>query len=97
MVQPAPPEANMAGCIEPKIPSGDRGLIVIDSNLCKGCSLCVINCPPDVLSLASGLNARGYHPADYAGSGCTGCAICFYVCPEPGAITVYRKEGKEGT
>jgi len=21
---------------------------------------------------------------------CTGCGICFYCCPEPGAITVYR-------
>ena len=24
------------------------------------------------------------------GEDCTGCGICFYCCPEPGAITVYR-------
>jgi NAD-dependent dihydropyrimidine dehydrogenase PreA subunit len=38
----------------------------------------------------SELNAYGVHPAHYKGEGCTGCGICFYVCPEPGAITVYR-------
>ncbi len=36
------------------------------------------------------LNRYGYHTAVYAGAGCTGCGICFMVCPEPGAITVYR-------
>jgi Fe-S-cluster-containing hydrogenase component 2 len=25
---------------------------------------------------------------------CTGCGICFYCCPEPGAITVYRIKAK---
>jgi len=30
------------------------------------------------------------HPATYSGEGCTGCGACFYCCPEPGAITVYR-------
>jgi 2-oxoglutarate ferredoxin oxidoreductase subunit delta len=30
------------------------------------------------------------HPAQYTGHDCTGCGICFYCCPEPGAITVYR-------
>jgi Pyruvate/2-oxoacid:ferredoxin oxidoreductase delta subunit len=36
------------------------------------------------------LNHYGYRTADYAGAGCTGCGICFMVCPEPGAITVLR-------
>jgi MinD superfamily P-loop ATPase len=36
------------------------------------------------------LNAYGVHPARYAGEGCTGCGICYYCCPEPGAITVMR-------
>ena len=26
----------------------------------------------------------------YTGQDCTGCGACFYCCPEPGAITVYR-------
>jgi NAD-dependent dihydropyrimidine dehydrogenase PreA subunit len=33
----------------------------------------------------------GYHPAEYIGVECTGCGVCFYVCPEPAAITVYKR------
>jgi NAD-dependent dihydropyrimidine dehydrogenase PreA subunit len=40
--------------------------------------------------LADHLNHYGYHPAEYVGAGCTGCGICFFVCPEPGGITVLR-------
>jgi NAD-dependent dihydropyrimidine dehydrogenase PreA subunit len=47
-------------------------------------------CPPKVLVLAEELNRRGYRPAIYKGRGCTGCGICFYICPEPGAIRVFR-------
>ncbi|HLH08901.1 MAG TPA: 4Fe-4S dicluster domain-containing protein, partial [Terriglobales bacterium] len=56
----------------------------------KGCGLCVESCPPKVLHLEEGLNQYGIHAAGYSGDGCTGCGICFYCCPEPGAITVYR-------
>ena len=67
----------------------DRGRIDISEDECKGCGLCVLACPPDVITLSERLNTRGYHPARYVGAGCTGCGICFYACPEPGAITVY--------
>jgi NAD-dependent dihydropyrimidine dehydrogenase PreA subunit len=50
----------------------------------------VESCPPKCLVLAPELSAYGVHPARYTGEGCTGCGICFYCCPEPGAITVYR-------
>jgi 2-oxoglutarate ferredoxin oxidoreductase subunit delta len=67
----------------------DRGLIDIREDECKGCGLCVLACPPEVITLTDRINSRGYHPASYGGSGCTGCGICFYACPEPGAITVF--------
>lgn len=67
-----------------------RGNILIDTEECKGCGLCVESCPPECLELQPDLNAYGVHPAHYTGDGCTGCGICFYCCPEPGAITVYR-------
>jgi 2-oxoglutarate ferredoxin oxidoreductase subunit delta len=37
------------------------------------------------------LNARGYHPAQFADAdgNCTGCALCAVICPEA-CITVYR-------
>jgi len=67
-----------------------RGRVVIDVEECKGCGLCVEDCPPKCLSLSPGLSSYGVHPAQYSGMDCTGCGICFYCCPEPGAIEVYR-------
>ncbi len=68
-----------------------NGHVVIREDECKGCELCVYACPFDLLSLSSGLNRMGYHPASYSGEECTGCGICFYTCPEPGALTVFKK------
>jgi NAD-dependent dihydropyrimidine dehydrogenase PreA subunit len=69
----------------------DKGSVEIHSEECKGCGLCVRSCTPGVLHLAGQLNHYGYHPAEYDGTGCTGCGLCFFACPEPGAITVYRR------
>jgi NAD-dependent dihydropyrimidine dehydrogenase PreA subunit len=69
----------------------DRGWVDIDPDECKGCGLCVANCIPKVLYLASHLNRFGYHPAEYFGHGCNGCGICYYTCPEPGALKVYKR------
>ena len=69
--------------------------IIIESEQCKGCALCVDVCPQDVLDIAETLNHLGFHPAAYAGEGCTGCGVCFYACPEPGAITVYKPPRKK--
>jgi 2-oxoglutarate ferredoxin oxidoreductase subunit delta len=68
----------------------DRGMVEIDQQECKGCGLCVEACNIHVLRLGEGLNHLGYHPATYDGHGCNGCGLCFFVCPEPGAITVYK-------
>lgn len=65
--------------------------VEIDGELCKECLLCIEACAPDVLRVSDILNKMGYHPVEYAGSGCTGCGVCFYVCPEPGTIKVYKK------
>ena len=60
-------------------------------HLCKGCGLCVTNCPQHVIEFTNQFNELGYKYAAYKGDGCIGCGICFYSCPEPGAITVYKK------
>jgi len=67
-----------------------RGLVAVNVEECKGCNLCVVACPVDVLHLADSFNTHGYSPAEYDGEGCTGCGVCYYACPEPGAITVYK-------
>ncbi len=68
----------------------DRGDVQISAHLCKGCCLCVSACPPGVLAQSDFLNRQGYYAISYRGTGCTGCGVCFYVCPEPGALTVRR-------
>ncbi|MFQ5865164.1 MAG: ferredoxin family protein [bacterium] len=68
-----------------------RGWVEITADLCKGCLLCLEACPPDVLKASESLNKMGYHPAEYVGEGCTACGICFYICPEPGTIRVYKR------
>jgi 2-oxoglutarate ferredoxin oxidoreductase subunit delta len=56
----------------------------------------VESCPPKCLELDAELSSYGVHTARYAGTECTGCGICFYCCPEPGAITVYRLAAPTG-
>jgi 2-oxoglutarate ferredoxin oxidoreductase subunit delta len=67
-----------------------KGAITIDSELCKGCELCIYFCPKKVIGQSARLNAAGYPSAVYSESGeCTGCAVCALVCPEC-AIEVFR-------
>lgn len=69
-----------------------RGSITLDQNRCKGCELCTVVCPQDVLHIdAAALNGSGYHPAVLVDprEQCTGCAVCALICPEV-CITVYR-------
>lgn len=76
--------------------NSDRGDVVIAPHLCKGCTLCIAACPSGLLIQGSLLNRQGYYAVTYKGSGCTGCGICFYVCPEFGAITIrVRKDEKD--
>jgi NAD-dependent dihydropyrimidine dehydrogenase PreA subunit len=67
-----------------------RADVEINSRLCKGCRYCVSCCPPQVLAISEDINERGYNYAYYLGDGCTGCGLCFYNCPEIGAILVRR-------
>jgi 2-oxoglutarate ferredoxin oxidoreductase subunit delta len=67
-----------------------RGAIVVDTEGCKGCGVCVTACPTEVISLAKEVNAKGYNYAEMANpEACIGCANCAVVCPD-GVITVYK-------
>jgi len=67
-----------------------KGAIVVDTERCKGCNLCVVACPTKVIDLNDIVNGKGFHPAYPARhSDCTGCMNCATVCPDM-CITVYR-------
>jgi len=67
-----------------------KGAIIVNAERCKGCDLCIVACPTDVLELDKQVNSKGYHFAYMKNpDDCTGCANCGYVCPD-GCITVYR-------
>ncbi len=64
--------------------------VKIDRERCKGCELCIINCPKKILVISEKINSRGYHfPELTDGDQCTGCAICARMCPDV-AIEVYK-------
>ncbi|MGN0069576.1 MAG: 4Fe-4S binding protein [Prevotella sp.] len=68
-----------------------KGAIVVDTNRCKGCSLCIVACPKNVIALAKkAVNVHGYPYVEVVDAeGCIGCASCGVVCPD-GCITVYK-------
>ena len=72
-----------------------KGAIVVDTERCKGCQLCIIACPQKVIALANKVNLHGYPYVEAANEeACVGCASCGIVCPD-GCITVYRKKVEE--
>ena len=68
-----------------------KGAVEINVERCKGCNLCVVACPTDVLSLQpKEVNNRGYHYAYTVNpDNFIGCASCATVCPD-GCFTVWR-------
>ncbi len=68
------------------------GTIVVDTERCKGCGVCVVNCPTKAMSLSDMVNGKGYPYTTLGGEGdCVGCSSCALVCPDS-CITVYRRK-----
>ena len=38
-----------------------KGVVVVNTERCKGCNLCVVACPLHVLSLTAKVNQKGYN------------------------------------
>ena len=67
-----------------------KGKIVVDTERCKGCEVCVNACPKKVLAMTKEVNKKGYYYAYMLNEDdCTGCASCGLVCPDS-CITVYK-------
>ena len=67
-----------------------KGAIVVDTERCKGCQLCIIACPQKVIALANKVNLHGYPYVEAVNEeACVGCASCGIVCPD-GCIKATR-------
>lgn len=66
------------------------GTVIIATEICKGCELCIHACPQKSLALSSSINRKGYRFVKLVQDNCTGCINCALVCPDS-AITVYRE------
>ncbi|MFA5468000.1 MAG: 4Fe-4S dicluster domain-containing protein [Sphaerochaetaceae bacterium] len=66
--------------------------VVVENELCKGCAVCVAECPQQALIMGTELNSLGYNYVLFLpAKGCTACTYCFLNCPEPGALTVLKE------
>ncbi|MDR2520357.1 MAG: 4Fe-4S dicluster domain-containing protein [Bacteroidales bacterium OttesenSCG-928-I14] len=67
-----------------------QGRIFIDIERCKGCGLCILECPLKILVLDRKINTKSYEYVQITKPNeCIGCANCGYVCPD-NCITVYK-------
>lgn len=62
-------------------------MIKIDSNLCKGCDLCIISCPKDVYGKSNVSNTKNiYLPNVENEKNCTQCQVCEIICPDQAIV-----------
>ena len=66
-----------------------KGQIVIDTEHCKGCGVCLAACPMQCLELSKNVNGKGYNYTQTVNDKCIGCASCAMVCPDR-VISVYK-------
>lgn len=66
--------------------------ILVATERCKGCGLCIDVCQPGALALdASRVNAMGHHPVQLVNpDACTSCAKCARMCPDA-ALSVFAR------
>lgn len=71
--------------------------VTIDETVCKGCGLCIVACPKNIVEIDKGkLNEKGYNPACVTDmEKCVACAMCAIMCPDS-AIRVEKDNEKKG-
>lgn len=66
--------------------------VIIDEERCKGCQLCTLICPKEIIALSERSNQQGYKVVEItAQEDCTACAACARICPDY-AIRVFKKK-----
>ncbi len=69
----------------------DRGEIVIQEGLCRGCGLCAVFCARGCIVIPQDkVSFKGYPiPIFVEQERCNACGVCGWMCPEY-AIEVYK-------
>lgn len=60
----------------------ERADVRIDGERCKGCGLCIANCPKDAIIRSGEFNGKGYEMVAVDQERCVGCGTCYLVCPD---------------
>ena len=55
---------------------------IADTTICKGCHLCVGQCPMGAISVPGTLNSKGYEIIAVDEETCVGCGACYEMCPD---------------
>ena len=57
--------------------------LYVNSHYCKGCGICVTECPVDALEMSDTMNERGYFmPRELDMAKCRRCGMCMLMCPD---------------
>ncbi|ADO81817.1 4Fe-4S binding protein [Ilyobacter polytropus] len=61
-----------------------KGIVTFNEERCKGCGLCTVNCPVNIVFLQKNkINSKGYNPAGVTDPDkCIGCGNCAIMCPD---------------
>jgi 2-oxoglutarate ferredoxin oxidoreductase subunit delta len=68
-----------------------KNKVVVRTESCKSCGLCVAFCKKGVLQISEKLNKMGYYYIEpVEGAECSGCMSCTLICPDL-ALEVYSE------
>lgn len=58
-------------------------MVLVNSEACKGCGICIAFCPVKILSFSEAFNSKGFHfPEVSDQKKCTKCRNCMIYCPD---------------
>lgn len=64
--------------------------IEVNKDWCKGCGICMVHCPKNILVFSNDVNKAGNKYCVQLNPGnCISCKFCGIMCPD-GAIKVFR-------
>ncbi len=67
--------------------------VEVRTDRCKGCLLCTLVCPEEMLTQGDKLNSSGYKVVRFREENmekCKGCGFCAEICPD-GALVVFKE------